>query len=166
MNGSFVEPDLALVNGLITSGVPTESDQEAVVIAGGRIVATGSDEELRPLIGPTTRVFDLKGSRVIPGLIDSHIHVVRAGLTWSERLDWSEVRSVSDALASIAEMARRIPTGSWIMAVGGWHPGRFREGRGPTIAELTRAAPDRAGLAALGIGHELRAGDFGYAPLA
>jgi predicted amidohydrolase YtcJ len=166
MTASHLAADIVLVNGRITTGMPYPSEHQALGIGAGRILATGSDEALRHLIGPTTRILDLKGARVIPGLIDSHIHVVRAGLTWTERLDWSGLTSLADALASIADMTRRVPQGSWIMVVGGWHPGRFTEQRGPTVDELTAAAPDhpvyvqllyeeawvnRAGLAALGI---------------
>jgi predicted amidohydrolase YtcJ len=159
-------PELILHNARVTTGVAGDPDHQAVAIAGGQIVAVGSDDDVVPLGGTGTRSFDLARARVIPGLIDSHIHVVRAGLTWSERLDWSEITSLKAALSSIAEAAAALPDGSWIMVVGGWHPGRFAEGRGPTVAELDRAAPahpvyvqllyeeawvNRAALAALGI---------------
>jgi predicted amidohydrolase YtcJ len=164
VTGPLLHPDLVLLNGRVTTGIA--GDPEAVAIGGGRILATGPDRAVRPLVGPGTQVLDLNGSRVIPGLIDSHIHVVRAGLTWTERLDWSGTTSLTDALASITAAAETVPAGSWIMVVGGWHPGRFSEQRGPTVAELTAAAPDhpvylqllyeeawvnRAGLAALGM---------------
>lgn len=139
---AFLAPDLVLVNGRVTSGIPGQADHEAMAMGGGKIVAIGSDETIRPLAGRGTAVVDLAGARVIPGLIDSHIHVVRAGLTWTDRLDWSEKTSLADALASISAMADRLPEGAWIMVVGGWHPGRFSEQGGPTVAELTEAAPD------------------------
>lgn len=129
-------------NGLVTTGVPGEPQQQALASAGGRIWAIGSDDEVRALIGPSTTVVDARGALVIPGLIDSHTHVVRAGLTWTERLDWSSVTSIPAALASISTLATTIPAGSWIMVVGGWHPSRLTEGRSPTVAELTAAAPD------------------------
>jgi predicted amidohydrolase YtcJ len=134
-------PDLILHNAQVTTGLAGDREQQAIAIAGGKVVGTGSDDDLVPLAGPRTRTLDLAGARVIPGLIDSHIHAVRAGLTWTERLDWSETTTLAQALASIEAAADRLPEGSWILVVGGWHPGRFAEGRGPTVAELDRAAP-------------------------
>ncbi len=132
--------DLVIVNGKVTTGLG-DGDHQAVAVKTGRIALVGSDEEVRATVGPRTSVVDTRGARVVPGLIDSHIHVVRAGLTWTARLDWSATTSLADALDSIREMAGRVPEGTWIAVVGGWHPHWFREGRGPTVEELTRAAP-------------------------
>lgn len=162
-------PDLVLLNGRLGSEIAGDPQRQALATSRDRIVAVGSDDLIRPLIGTNTRVVDVGGARVIPGLIDSHIHAVRAGLTWTERLDWSAMTSLTEALASITDLAGRVPRGSWILVVGGWHPGRFAEGRGPSVAELDAAAPhhpvyvqllyeeawlNRSGLEALGMGRD------------
>lgn len=147
-------------------GDASEPAAEAVAIRHGRIVAVGPDEEVRASAGQGTVEIDVGGRRVVPGLIDSHAHVLRAGLTWNRALRWDGVPSLEDALALVAERAAQVGPGAWIPIVGGWHPRQFREGRGPTRADLDRAAPDNpcyvqllydeavlntAGLAAVGL---------------
>jgi predicted amidohydrolase YtcJ len=78
---------------------------------------------------------------VIPGLIDSHIHLVRAGLTWNDEVHWDGISTLDEALRLLAERATQLQAGSWIRVVGGWHPGQFAEGRGPSIEELDSIAP-------------------------
>jgi predicted amidohydrolase YtcJ len=135
------DADVLVVGGAITTGRPGEPDREALAIRGDRVLAVGSEAEVRDLRRPRTEVIDVAGRRVIPGLIDSHIHVVRGGLTWNDQLDWSRLRRLADALQSITEATRRLPAGAWVTVVGGWHPGQFEEGRGPTADELSSAAP-------------------------
>jgi predicted amidohydrolase YtcJ len=135
------DSDLVLVNGKITCGAG-RPQCETVAVRNGRVQAVGSAAEVQPLVGSATTVVDLGGRRVVPGLIDSHIHVVRAGATWTERLDWAGLTSVSDALATVRDAAARLRASEWITVVGGWHPGRFDERRSPTPDELTEAAPD------------------------
>jgi len=119
-----------------------EDGPTALAIANGRIVAIGDDPEVRPWIGERTRVVDAGGRRLVPGLIDSHIHAVRAGLSYLDELDWTEVRSLADALGTVRAAASERPAGAWITVMGGWHPTQFRdEPRMPTPAELTAAAP-------------------------
>ena len=136
--------DLLLTGGRIaTLAAPGEGGAEAqsLAIAGGRVLAVGSDEELAPYAAHARRVIDLGGRRVIPGLIDSHIHAVRGGVSWLVSVHWDRVRSVTDALAMIRERAAEIQEGEWIPVIGGWHRRQFAEGRIPTAAELTAAAP-------------------------
>ncbi len=131
--------NVAVVNARIS--IEESDEPEAVVIRGSEIIAAGSHDALRPLIDGAGRAIDVGGRRLIPGLIDSHAHVVRAGASWNHRVDWSELDSLEHALETIREAARGAPPGRWIVVVGGWHPGRFAEGRGPTIDELSSAAP-------------------------
>jgi len=79
----------------------------------------------------------------VPGLMDSHIHALRAGLTYSVELSWIGVPSLARGLSLIGEAAKRLPTGAWIKIGGGWTELQFPEKRGPTIAELMAVAPDR-----------------------
>jgi len=123
------------------SPVP-EGEPTALAVGAGRVLALGSDDQVRELAGPDTTVVDLQGHRVIPGLIDGHLHAARAGLTWTSELHWEGVPDVATALASIADAAGRAAPGEWIRAVGGWHPSQFTEAREPTRAELDRVAGD------------------------
>jgi predicted amidohydrolase YtcJ len=114
---------------------------DSIAIASGRILAVGSAAETAPLVGPATTVLELGGRRVIPGLIDSHIHMVRAGTRWARDVRWEEVPSLAAALERIRAAARTREPGGWITVLGGWHPGQFEESRVPTRAELDEAAP-------------------------
>jgi hypothetical protein len=78
---------------------------------------------------------------VVPGLIDSHIHAVRAGASWELSLHWEGVRSLSEGLRQIAERAAILKPGQWISVIGGWHSRQLAEKRMPTRAELDEVAP-------------------------
>jgi len=141
----LTQPDLVLVNGRVSTmagapGIPPEA--EAVAIRSGRITAIGSSRDLAEQRGPATQVVDLGGRRVVPGLIDSHVHFARAGLTWTNETRWEGLPSLALALARISSAAQAQPPGSWIRTMGGWHPDQFTERRPPTRADLDRAAPD------------------------
>lgn len=141
-------PDLVLTGGRVVHGQLAGADDQtgggfadALAVTDGTIQAVGDAATIERLAGPATTVIDVAGRTVIPGLHDSHLHVLRGGLTWSDEVLWFELPSLNDALERLrAEVARR-PAGAWIRAVGGWHPGQFRERRGPTSAELTALAP-------------------------
>ncbi|MCR2799562.1 amidohydrolase [Microbacterium sp. zg-Y818] len=136
--------DLVLRGGRITTFAdPQQAPEHAqsVAVAGGRVIAVGTDDELAPHADLAARVIELEGRDVIPGLNDSHIHAVRGGNSWSRSLHWEGVRSVSEALNSIHDAATRLGPGQWISAVGGWHRSQFEEGRTPTPTELEEAAP-------------------------
>lgn len=137
--------DLLLHRGRVTtfadsSGLPAEV--ESVAIAGGRILAVGSDEDLSHLRPLAARTIDLRGRRVLPGLNDSHNHAVRAGISWTRTMHWEDVRSIDEALERVREDARGRGPGEWVCVVGGWHSSQLAEGRAPTRAELDEAAPD------------------------
>jgi len=112
--------DSILHNGKIaTNGTP--SFVEAIAIQGGKIGATGkSDEILRAHRGPATKAIDLRGRTVIPGLNDSHMHVIRGGLTYNTELRWDGVPSLADGLRMLKEQAQRTPPGQWVPVIGGW----------------------------------------------
>lgn len=124
------------------STVPSTTGPTALATAAGRVLALGSDQEMRELAGPGTAVVGLGGRRVVPGLIDGHLHAVRAGLTWGSELHWDGVRDLATALASIGDAAKRAAPGEWIRVVGGWHPQQFAQAREPTRAELDEVAAD------------------------
>jgi predicted amidohydrolase YtcJ len=131
-----------LVNGKILTVDRNNSTVQALAIRDGRILATGSNEDVRKRADHNTKVIDLGGRTVTPGLIDSHIHALRAGLTYSVELSWIGVPSLAKGLDLIREAARTSRPGTWIKVGGGWTELQFPEKRGPTVEELAAAAPD------------------------
>ena len=139
---SSMESDLLLVNGRFTTLDRENPAPEAVAIKDGRFAAVGAERDLRALAGPATRVIDLKGRRVIPGLIDSHMHIIRGGLNFNMELRWDGMRSLSDAMRMLREQAARTPAPQWVRVVGGFTEHQFAEKRLPTLDEINAAAPD------------------------
>jgi predicted amidohydrolase YtcJ len=134
--------DLILHRGLFTTldrGCPTAT---AVAIRDGRFLAVGTDHEVMPLAGPKTKVVDLKGRRVLPGLIDNHLHIIRGGLNFNMELRWDGVRSLADAMRMLKRQVAVTPPPQWVRVVGGFSEHQFAEKRLPTIAELNAAAPE------------------------
>jgi len=144
--------DTILLNGKILTVDSQFSTREAIAIRGGRILATGSTADIRKLAGPATRTIDLQGRTVIPGLIDSHLHAIRAALSFSTEVNWIGARSLPEALARIRNAARTMKPGAWLIVAGGWNVDQFQERRRPTQAELIAAAPDNPVYVQLGYG--------------
>ena len=134
--------DTILVNGKILTVDNQFSTREAVAIRDGKITAVGSNSEIRKQTGPKTRVIDLQGRTVIPGLIDSHIHAIRAGQTFTTEVNWVGAASIAEAMHRIHEASLAKKPGSWLIVAGGWHAEQFKEKRRPTQADLVGAAPD------------------------
>ena len=135
------KPDTILYNGRITTLDPENPEAQAVAIADGRILATGTNDEIMRL-GNAKRKVDLNGRRVIPGLNDSHTHLIRGGLNYNMELRWENVPSLADALRMLKEQADRTPAPQWVRVIGGWSEFQFVERRMPTLAEINKAAPD------------------------
>jgi predicted amidohydrolase YtcJ len=114
----------------------------AIAIADGKIVATGSEREIRHMHGAAARVIDAKGRTVIPGLNDSHMHPIRGGLNYNMELRWDGVPSLTDALRMLKEQAARTPAPQWVRVIGGWTEFQFAERRMPTLDEINKAAPN------------------------
>jgi predicted amidohydrolase YtcJ len=132
--------DLLLVNGKIVTLDAASSVSEALAIEAGRVAATGSTQELRKLAGPATKIIDLGGRTVIPGLIDSHIHAVRAGFRYTSEVHWEGAASLGEALERLRAAADQARPGAWLIVAGGWTPRQFDESRRPTEAEIATAA--------------------------
>ena len=139
-------PDLILYNGKIRTFAGS-AICEALACAGGRIVATGSSDEIRRLAGPDTESFDLEGRTTIPGLTDTHVHLSEKGTAEKELVDcrdfYVDVNSVADILQRLANAASSAPKGSWIVAHGSpMQDFRIKDKRFPDRHDLDRAAPD------------------------
>ena len=136
--------DLVLVNGKIVTMDFGESIREAVAVKFGRILTVGSNEEVESLIGEETKVFDLEGRTVIPGLIDSHGHIVREGAVRKINVDLSEeagIGSIADIQARLAERAAETPRGEWVTGYQE-DDSKLAERRHPTRWELDAASKE------------------------
>ena len=167
LDGVDIEPpSLIVYNGRITTQNPSQPSAQAVAVRDRLIFRVGNDEEILALRGEDTRVIDADDRRLIPGLNDSHTHVVRGGRFYNLELRWEGVTSLKNGLAMVREQAKRTPKGQWVRVIGGWSPYQFEERRFPTVEELNEAAPNtpvfvlylysrgflnQAGLDALGI---------------
>lgn len=165
-------PDMIVVNAQVTSFSGPANATAFAVEDGKFSVLANDDDALLAQKDTRTRVIDAGGRRVIPGINDSHLHVVRGGRFYNLETRWEGIDNLKDALDLVREQAKRTPKGQWVRVVGGWSPYQFKEKRMPTVAELNEAAPNtpvfvlflysggilnQAGLSALGIDHNSEA---------
>jgi predicted amidohydrolase YtcJ len=134
--------ELILHSGLITTLDPSNPTADAVAIRGGKFLAVGRRGDIVPLAGERTRVIDLHGRRVLPGLMDNHIHIIRGGLNFNMELRWDGVRSLSVAMDMLKRQVAVTPPPQWVRVVGGFTEHQFVEKRLPTLEEINAAAPD------------------------
>jgi predicted amidohydrolase YtcJ len=144
--------DTILTNGKILTVDAQFSTKEAVAVEGNKVMAAGTTAEIRKLAGPKTRVIDLQGRTVIPGLIDSHMHAIRAGQTFATEVNWVGANSVEEAVGRIHKASQEMKPGAWLIVAGGWTVQQFKEKRRPTQAELINAAPNNPVYVQLGYG--------------
>ncbi|SDE69931.1 hypothetical protein SAMN05444679_12851 [Variovorax sp. CF079] len=135
-------PDLILHNGRFTTLARANPTADAVAIKDGRFTRVGRAHDILPLAGSNSRVIDLQGRRVLPGLIDNHLHIIRGGLNFNLELRWDGVRSLADAMAMLKRQVAITPAPQWVRVVGGFTEHQFVEKRLPTIEELNAVAPD------------------------
>src|SRR5438445_8217343 len=145
--------DAVLLNGKILTVDNQFSTREALAIRDGRILALGSSAEMKKLAGPKSRVIDLQGRTVIPGMIDNHMHAIRAAQSFSTEVNWIGAASLAEALARIHDAAQKMKPGAWLIVVT--PPATidtFKEKRRPAQAELIAAAPNNPVYVQLGYG--------------
>jgi predicted amidohydrolase YtcJ len=136
-------PDLILSNGKIITVDDRFSIAQAVAIRGGRILSVGANQEIARLAGPNTRRIDLEGRAVIPGLIDNHMHLLRAATTWLREIRFDGVESRKQAIEMLRARAKAEGPGEWIYNIGGWAHQQFADDPKPfTREELDRILPD------------------------
>ena len=137
------QSDLVLTNGKIITVDERFSIAQAVAIRGDRIVAVGTNQEISQLAGASTRRFDLKGKAVIPGLIDNHMHLLRAAATWTKEVRWDGVDSRKQAVEMLRARVKAAAPGDWIYNIGGWAHQQFADDPRPfTREELDQIAPN------------------------
>ncbi len=134
--------DLILTNAKITTLDRAQPQAQAAAIRDGKFLAVGSEAEVRAAAGPDAEIIDARGRRVIPGLIDSHMHVIRGGLNYNMELRWDGVPTLADAMAMLKKQVDITPAPQWVRVVGGFTEHQFAEKRLPTLEELNAVAPD------------------------
>ncbi|WP_435625735.1 amidohydrolase [Flagellimonas sp.] len=164
--------DMVVTNAKVAVMDPDRTITEAIAIKDGKVIATGTTEEIKALAGDSTKVIDAKGRTLIPGLNDSHLHLTRGGRFFNAEVRWDGVKTLKRALEMLKEQAARTPEGQWVRVIGGWSPFQFEEKRLFTMEELNEATGDvptyvlflysqgylnQAGLDALGIDENTKA---------
>jgi predicted amidohydrolase YtcJ len=135
--------DLIITNGKVATMTKEGAFAQALAIKDGKIEAVGSNAQILKLKSAQTQVIDAAGKTVIPGLNDSHLHIIREGLNYNAELRWDGVTSLKQALQMLKDQAARTPDGAWIKVVGGWNEYQFEEKRLPTLEEINEAVPDK-----------------------
>lgn len=136
-------PEMILHHGRILTVDQQFTTVEALAIEAGRIRQVGSSEQMLALADGHTRRIDLQGKTVVPGLIDNHVHIMRAAPHWPHQLRFEGVESRSEAVALITNRVRSAAKGEWIAVLGGWTEDQFADHpRGFSRSELDVIAPD------------------------
>jgi Predicted metal-dependent hydrolase with the TIM-barrel fold len=136
------EADQVYINGRFATLDHENPSAEAVAVKAGRFVFVGSNADAEQYIKPGCQPINLKGKRVVPGLHDSHLHLIRGGLNYNMELRWDGVRSLANAMAMLKLQVERTPAPQWVRVVGGFTEHQFMEKRLPTLEELNAVAPD------------------------
>lgn len=135
-------PEVIFFNGSFTTLDRANPVASAVAIRDGKFTAVGRNADILALAGESTRIIDLRGRSVLPGLFDNHTHVVRGGLNYNMELRWDGVRSLADALDMLRRQVAITPAPQWVRVVGGFTEHQFMEKRLPTLDEINGIAPD------------------------
>jgi hypothetical protein len=141
--GDLGVPDLVLYDGKISTVDKRNSTVEAIAIRDGEIMATGTSRSVKKLAAHGTKVIDLNGRRVLPGLIDGHLHGMREGYhCWTQGVRFDLVTKRATTLAMLKAKADQLPDGRWIWANGGgWNINQLDNPTPFTFEELTAVAP-------------------------
>ncbi len=137
-----VKADMIVINAKVAVMDAQQIYTEAISVKDGKVLKTGSNEEILESKGDSTKVIDANGKTIIPGLNDSHLHLTRGGRFYNAELRWDGVTSLKRALQMLKEQAQRTPEGQWVRVIGGWSPYQFEEKRLPTPEEIEEATGD------------------------
>ncbi|TWR26319.1 amidohydrolase [Mucilaginibacter pallidiroseus] len=131
--------DLIITNGKFITLDDQHPAAEAIAITGNKIVAVGNNQQILRFKRAGSQMIDAKGKTVVPGIYDSHLHVIRGGRFFNTELRWDGVKTLNRALVMLKEQASRTPEGQWVRVMGGWTEYQFEEKRLPTLAEINEA---------------------------
>jgi predicted amidohydrolase YtcJ len=134
--------EVVFFNGKIATQDERRSFVDSLAVANGRVIASGPRDVVMHHASRETRKIDLNGRTVIPGLNDSHLHIIRGGLNFNMELRWDGVPSLADALNMLRKQVARTPAPQWVRVIGGWNEFQFAERRGPSLEEINAIAPD------------------------
>ena len=134
--------DTIIINGRIATQDQRRSFAEALAISGDRFIAVGTNKEIMAYKGDNSKIIDVRGRTVIPGINDTHTHLIRGGLNYNMELRWDGVPSLADALRMLREQALRTPAPQWVRVIGGWSEFQFAERRMPTLDEINAVSQD------------------------
>src|SRR5258708_6226960 len=139
--GSRTQADqtLAFVNGRLHTMDAGNTIANTVSIRNGRFVSVGGRT---PAAGTNTRVIDLRGRTVVPGIVEPHIHSVSLANRPGYHTILENTSSIREVQETLAARRKSVPEGQWITSMGGWHPNQWKEHRHPTRQELDAAVPD------------------------
>ncbi len=133
------DADLVLRGGRVITVDKDWRLTQAIAIKNGRFIAVGANEAVAAHVGPSTQIIELAGKTVVPGLIDSHLHQLFAGLN-GPAVQLLGARTIADVQKAIAERVERTEAGKWVIASSGWHESILAEGRMPTRHELDKVS--------------------------
>lgn len=136
-----VRADLVLTGGKVWTGDPARPEAQAVAVWRDRVLAVGSDAEVKPLVGPNTKVIDLAGRRLVPGFYDSHVHWLGGGQSLSE-VDLKDAKDEAEFGRRLVEFDKKLPRDRWITG-GNWDHDRAFGGKTPTAATIDQYVKDR-----------------------
>lgn len=149
--------DLVLLGGRITTVEASQPDVQALAARGGRIVAVGTDADVKPFIGPNTRVINLEGRRAIPGFVEGHAHFTGIGRT-KLNLELMPTKTWDEIVAMVAAAAKKAQPGDWILGRG-WHQEKWTTKPQPNVQgfpthhQLSEVAPENPVLLTHASGH-------------
>ena len=132
--------DIRLTNGKVMTMDAKNSVVKEVTIQQGRFAFVGPVGGNK--LSPCTRVVDLKGRTVIPGLIDNHNHFVLFGMRQGHEVQLENAVTIPEAMAALKGKAATVPAGAWVTTIGDWRTIQFHENRNPSLKELDQAVPD------------------------
>jgi predicted amidohydrolase YtcJ len=132
------DADLIFINGRIATINNNLNFVSSVAIKDGIFIAVGDNDDSLSYKGENTKIIDLGNRTVLPGLNDSHIHIIRGGLNYNLELRWDGIPSLNEALSRIKKQAERTPNPHWVRVVGGWSEFQFNEKRMPTVEEIEK----------------------------
>jgi predicted amidohydrolase YtcJ len=141
--GAWAQPaDLIVTNAKVVTLDAKSTTAQALAVREGRLLAVGDAAAVARHAGPGTRTVDAGGRTLIPGLIDSHLHGIRAALSYATEVNWINTYTIAEAMDRLKAKAAAARPGAWLVVAGGWTEQQFAEKRRPTMAEVLAAVPD------------------------